>query len=186
MTYVATEICSETGSWKADFVLNSPPIMPKNRNLILDRKSKLFESLSKFHAFSSNKVVIRKLSKMEECLSYEIHTNRELDLMLSGGKPLSVFHAKDGESYDVFNGQKFRKFSSIIKSRKIRIGDVTVYFKYLHGEDWRVDAYILIYKVRSYFGNSAHLEIVEGELLGYSSEQNIEYIEKFWKKFERQ
>lgn len=183
MTYVATEICDETGSWLSDFVISGESKLIQSRNFgTFNKNSRTFKELSKFHTFKTTKILIRSLSKMEEELSYRLHTNRELSMMLSGDKPFSVFYKHYAENIDVYNGQKFEKFGDVISSAFRRIANTEYYFKFLNGEGWRVDAYCTVQRVRSYLGNSSYLEAVEGELLGYSPKQNMEYVKKFYRK----
>ena len=181
MTYVATEICDETGSWLSDFNLNETFVLPKAGNLIFGRKTSTYQRLCDEFFFRTKRIIIRKPSRMERDLSYKIHTNRELTMMLSGEKPFAVFSVKKDEEFDTYNGQKFNKFRSLIKSSKIVIDDVTFFLKFIEGEEWRVNAYCTVEKVRSYLGNSIYIEAMVGELLGYSPEQNREYIDKFCK-----
>lgn len=184
MIYAATEVCDTTGSWLRDFnidelIKNLPDIRISG---ILSERSRLYKTLDdKFH-FETNRIIIRKTSRIARSVSYTLHTNRELIMMLRGEKPFSVFQRSKNEELNVFNGQNFYHYRKLISSEKRTIGDTVYFFKFLKGEEWRVSAYCLLLKVRSYSKNSSELEIMEGELLGYSREQNMEYIEKFWSK----
>ena len=186
---VATEICQKTGSWLSDYVVDE-----KIRAYFLDRKShsgKSYLSLKKsdklckeiYDSFQlkSKKIIIRETSLFQDKLSYRIHTNRELSLMISGRKDFAVFAKKIGENFDVFNGQKFGKYRNIIFSKKYLYKDNIYYFKYLSKSNWKLESYILLIKTRDLYGNSQHLEFIEGNILGYSDQENIEFIRSLFK-----
>lgn len=117
---------------------------------------------------------------------YVIHTNRELELMLAGKKPLAVFaHERvDGfEKWDALADQDFDThvakgvFSENMRTFSCRTRDgfgfnIDYYFYTLPGEEWRVEAFCLLLKMRERRQWCAQLERLEGELLGYTDEQN--------------
>lgn len=180
MCYVITEICDETGSWINDFKIEITESLligiPISKGALSNNEA---ENIV-FSKVKTDKFVVRKLSYIEQKVSYKLHTNRELRLMLSGNKPFSVFSMVEGDVFDIYNGQLFSNYSDVIRSRSEKIGDIIYEFKFLDNEGWRSDAYIALQSIRSYKGNSEGLELLEGELLGYTPEQNIEFIERFF------
>jgi hypothetical protein len=120
---------------------------------------------------------------------YTIHTNRELLLMLAGTKPLAVF----SDDYPCLHGHYIipeREFEPhlasglIVKREQIippqpddpvlngpRIGQRRVLYA-LKGEEWRIDAYILLWETADKSGWNAGFERMEGSLLGYEDWQN--------------
>ena len=132
---------------------------------------------------------------------YPIHTNRELELMLRGDKPLAVFQherregrTKPASRSALLSGQNFQIHvdSGAITEHfrtypDCQIGDRTVSVDYwlytLPGEEWRAYAYsmlldILHEAIRNEKGASwsSDLEWLQGQLLGYTDEQNHYHI----------
>ena len=122
-----------------------------------------------------------------ECseLPYRVHGGRELDLMMKGLKPLSVFTCVEpSSSLERF---LFRYFEPLVERRKLVSGKLceegggdsttTSTMKYaLPNEAWRVEAYTLMaLAARDCKWNDA-LERIEGLLLGYTREQNNSWI----------
>ena len=117
---------------------------------------------------------------------YLIHTNRELELMIAGTKPLAVFaHERvDGfEKSDALAEQDFAPFvANGTLSEHVRTFqsqrpdgssiDIDYYLYALKGEEWRVQAYCLLIDMLRNRGWCSHLEWLEGTLLGYTEEQN--------------
>jgi hypothetical protein len=123
------------------------------------------------------------MTKPFENYSYEIHTNNELYLMLSGRKPMAVFCDGVGHNTDITNGQDFAKYvnSGLIKKTIFYISNSNQNFKIIYyvytmpGEDWRAE----LYKQLKKNGQSKwcqDMEIMEGTLLGYSIDENMEHI----------
>lgn len=141
-------------------------------------------------ALSQRTVVarIRQRRKYDD-LSYATHTNRELNLMLKGQKPLASFvgqyppHLEIEEiperlfdPYVVLGRFVKREYVEIdsASGRKLR----RVLYA-LPSEDWRIDAYILLHETASTSGWSEGFERMEGALLGYSHWQIEEHL-KHW------
>jgi hypothetical protein len=118
-----------------------------------------------------------------ECsvLPYRVHGGRELDLMMKGLKPLSVFtYVERSSSLERF---LFRYFEPLVERRKLvsrkvpeeggGSGATTSTIMYaLPNEAWRVEAYALMaLAARDCKWNDA-LERIQGLLLGYTREQN--------------
>lgn len=124
-------------------------------------------------------------STWTDFLSYKIHTNRELHLMLNGVKPLSVFvDFHPGDSCDIpeelfdplVKKGKFHTQQFIVESEN----DEKTVLRYVHysmpDENWRMDAYMkLIGEIRKK-GASPDLERQEGSLLGYTDSENEEFL----------
>jgi hypothetical protein len=122
----------------------------------------------------------------DEPYPYLIHTNRELELMLAGKKPLAVFAHERVEGFkksDALAGQDFERYvatgtiSEHVRSFERQLPDgspvsIDYYFYALPGEEWRVQAYCLLLDMLHKTGWCSHLEWVEGTLLGYTEEQN--------------
>lgn len=123
---------------------------------------------------------------------YAIHTNRELEFMLSGIKPMAVFvHERvDGFSKsDALAGQDFSPYvAQGLISEHLEIVYATkpdgsrlqldYYFYCLATEEWRIKAYLLMLETQRECGWSKQLEWQEGSLLGYSFEENRYHIQR--------
>ena len=112
-------------------------------------------------------------------LSYAIHTGNEAKLMLEGSKPLSVFckHVDVDICLDgLTEGQNFEDDS--IGFEEWRFCDLIFFFYFLKSEHWRVNAYKVLTETIGEAGHSRQLEWIEGRLLGYTVEQNREFLEK--------
>ncbi|ANT51148.1 hypothetical protein [Mesorhizobium amorphae] len=165
-----------SGSWKLDAgdlqrlgAICNPPCEPDPR----------FNRIVPWHA-------IREVP-------YLIHTNFELPLMLDGRKPLAVF-------YDAYPAQwlseTLGRFDPFVRSGRLahRLIDTPFTeaerarfpgfqgwrraFFSLPGEEWRIDAFLLLSKVSAQTGWSEALERMEGLLLGYEDWQNDWWIER--------
>ena len=117
---------------------------------------------------------------------YQTHTNRELELMLAGKKPLAVFaheHTDGFEKSCALAGQDFalyvangilsehsRTFESVLPNGSR--AEIDYYFYALPGEEWRVPAYCLLLDMLEKRGWCSHLEWLQGTLLGYTDQQN--------------
>jgi hypothetical protein len=111
-------------------------------------------------------------------LPYLVHTDRELDLMLSGKKPLAVFSDfLNDNSNQCFPCEPF--FEPHLQSNAILKKDwclflhnsnetVNYLFYYLPAEEWRVKAYMLLIEVSHALGWNQCMERMQGRLLGYS------------------
>lgn len=118
------------------------------------------------------------------------HTNRELELMLAGTKPLAVFARERVRGFgksDALTNQDFDTHVArgtfveqvLTIDRALPDGRaVTIdYFFYtLPGEEWRVPAYRLLVELLSRGIWCANLERLEGTLLGYSDDENDRHL----------
>ncbi len=126
-------------------------------------------------------------------LSYEIHTNRELEFMLKGIKPLAWFSDMIFDDHDMWEPDKeFERQVGLGKfvkheerelwepytSNGRRIKGRWTRFYALKDEAWRIHAFILLKKLMDKHPWSDALERMEGSLLGYTDEQNDEWLEK--------
>ncbi|MCP4487346.1 MAG: hypothetical protein GY820_08520 [Gammaproteobacteria bacterium] len=121
-----------------------------------------------------------------DSLSYQIHTNRELYLMLKDMKPLSVFVdnclGSPGEiPEDIFEPYvkqgtfclKQFVINSIVNGQDLS----TRYVLYsIPDEEWRINEYMKNVKQVDLLGSTSETEKREGYLLGYTEEQNSEYL----------
>lgn len=119
-------------------------------------------------------------------LPYEVHTGRELALMLRGVKPFAAF----SEEYPLLGNdsvipeQLFDRHvvaGRFVKREyvKTRIlgGHRTRYILYARPDEaWRIDAYILLWHTGQATGWNESLERMEGFLLGYEEWQTNAYI----------
>lgn len=136
---------------------------------------------------------LRSWRPMDE-LPYPVHTNRELALMLTGDKPLAAF----SESYPSTMDHEFipeRRFDPyvkdglflkkeyILREKDGRETRVVLYSR--KGEEWRMEAYILLKKIAEKSGWSEGFERMEGSLLGYEEWQNDIYIETVYNRRQR-
>jgi hypothetical protein len=127
---------------------------------------------------------------------YLIHTNFELPLMLEGRKPLASF----GDGYPsqwfedylapfdpfVRSGQLIRRVIDHpmphIKQRRPDLDGIRDVYFALPGEEWRIDAHILLMKVGQKSEWNDSLERYQGSLLGYEDWQNDWWIEQRQKR----
>jgi hypothetical protein len=119
----------------------------------------------------------------------QVHTNRELALMLAGSKPLAAF-VDVHPSVDGAFGIPEREFephvaSGLIVKRDVieppsaderpieglRRGTRLVLYA-LKGEEWRINAYLLLRRTAAKSGWNEGFERMEGSLLGYEDWQN--------------
>ncbi|WP_162150932.1 hypothetical protein [Ahrensia sp. 13_GOM-1096m] len=131
---------------------------------------------------------------MIETYPYIVHTNRELELMLKGTKPLSVFcvdNIQGKEQFTIEMAQSNQDFNSHVeagtffmdrmKLTETRQSDgvvfVSDYYAYtLVGERWRAPAYFELTRMLKQKRWCQNLERFEGTLLGYTEEQNNYHI----------
>lgn len=119
---------------------------------------------------------------------YLVHTAYELALMLEGRKPFAVFSDTDPcerlddhmRRFDPFvaEGRLIRRRLRVPMQKPWRAPDGAVLdhwqriYYALPGEEWRIDAYILLWDVMERAGWNEALERFEGSLLGYEDWQN--------------
>ncbi|WP_245475319.1 MULTISPECIES: hypothetical protein [unclassified Mesorhizobium] len=140
----------------------------------------------------------RRLNRIESWhpireVPYLVHTNFELPLMLEGRKPLAVFH----DAYPAeWLSETLARFDPFVRSGRLvrhvidtpfteaehaRFPDFQGWrraFFSLPGEEWRIDAFLLLLKVFAKTGWNEALERMEGSLLGYEDWQNDWWIER--------
>ena len=124
------------------------------------------------------------MSKAFEDYSYEIHTNRELELMLAGRKPMAVFGRGVGENIDETNGQPFSKYveSGHMTRTVFYIQNSEQKFRIFYniytlaGEQWRAELFKQLMKSTQIGKWCQDMEIIEGTLLGYTIEENLEHV----------
>lgn len=114
------------------------------------------------------------------------HNGRELELMLTGKKPMAVFFKFSNENFDVLGGQDFQRFveSGYIKKRRFYVFDndrgrnivYTVFFR--EGDEWRFDCYKSLVKTLSNSW-SIEKEMMSCLLLGYSVSESKSYIKDY-------
>lgn len=121
-------------------------------------------------------------------LPYQIHTNRELALMLAGEKPLSVFAESLPPSSEVEEIPE-RLFDPYVATGRfikkeyiepVQAGSEVMIRRVLYAfptEYWRINAYILLLETAKKSGWSEGFERMEGSLLGYTDQQNEAYID---------
>lgn len=127
-------------------------------------------------------VMLRRRIPLDD-LPYQVHTNRELALMLSGEKPLSVFHLEAPSEDNAY--QDIEKFfephvaSGRLVQREVTnegcsqsLDDIRTVLYALPNEAWRIDAYLMMKSVARRCGWNEGFERMEGRLLGYTEEQN--------------
>jgi hypothetical protein len=137
------------------------------------------------------RVCLRAAQGYDE-LSYKIHTNRELKLMLADRKPLAAFvenYPRDSE-YEIIPEAAFGPYVTsgrLVKREKIYLNSDGAngrkprhsFRRVLYaqiGEAWRIDAYLLLHETAEISGWNEGFERMEGTLLGYEQWQNDEYL----------
>lgn len=123
-----------------------------------------------------------------DSLPYRPHSNRELPLMLAGLKPLSVFSAfipspEDGPSmpeylFDPYIADGlFTKTEYCVPMQHLApryLGMRNILYA-RRGEEWRINAYILVDNLADKIGWNEPLTRLQGSLLGYEEWQNDLY-----------
>lgn len=118
-----------------------------------------------------------RLRQDSSVLPYRVHGGRELDLMLKGLKPLSVFsHVEAASVLASFLSRYFEPLVGCGELVSARIDDngrtaPTLMFA-LPNEAWRFEAYRLMAATARATNWNDALERIEGSLLGYTLEQN--------------
>jgi hypothetical protein len=118
-------------------------------------------------------------------LPYKIHTNRELYLMLKGAKPLAAFvdQYPSNPECEVIPERLFEPYvrsgrflkhehiysESSAKGKELKFRRVLYA---LPEEQWRIPAYLLVWKTAGKIGWNEAFERMEGSLLGYEDWQN--------------
>lgn len=119
-------------------------------------------------------------------MPYLIHTNRELGLMLRGLKPLAKFVDGEGRYPDVVL-RYLRMFDrQVVSGRLVRHDEFVtrredrlhyIYFA-LPSEEWRIKAMVELMAEQCRW--SPDMERREGELLGYTAEQNQIWLSRYY------
>jgi hypothetical protein len=135
-------------------------------------------------------VRIRRASGHDD-LPYQLHTGRELALMLEGRKPLAAFSEVDPPTPDreVIPEQLFDPYVAagrFIKGERIfddgPSGRRTRRVLYaLPQERWRIEAYLQLWETATKVGWNEEFERTEGSLLGYEDWQNDIFIEQVYR-----
>ena len=134
-------------------------------------------------------VCIRPRVRIDD-LPYTVHTNRELALMLAGTKPLAAFIGEYPPNPEVEDIPE-RKFEPYVRSGRFVKREVICpetgrdsrelgLRRVLYAQpdqQWRIDAYLLLWDTASKSGWNEGFERMEGTLLGYEDWQNDAYIE---------
>jgi hypothetical protein len=135
-------------------------------------------------------------------LPYKVHTGRELALMLKGTKPLAAFcddypclhglyiiperefepHVTSGLLVKREHIEPARADAPIVKGQRLGLRRVLYA---LRGEEWRIDAYLLLWKTANKSGWNEGFERMEGTLLGYEEWQIDFHIEQRYRKFKK-
>ena len=182
--YVLTEIDKDTGSFRSDYRINNSlkdEIMQQGIaiNELIDIDMYILRSIKRKLNIKNRTCILRKLSRQERALSYQLHTNRELLLMTEGKKDFSVFSSHVDENHSLVGFQKFENYKQYIISREIIINSNRFIFYYFKGKQWKIKCYLRLLEARKKLGNSDKFEFIEGRLLGYSRDQCKEFINKF-------
>ena len=115
-------------------------------------------------------------------INSESHTGRELLLMLAGTKPFAAFvddypSVSEDEIIPEPYFEQYVKSGKILKFEHIEIQNEKIahslrYVMYaLPGEEWRANAYLMIWKLAHKYGWNEGFERIEGYLLGYEDKK---------------
>lgn len=138
---------------------------------------------------------MNKLKPSDKIISYDLHDGKELDLMLSGQKPLSLFYDNPDNSLkrsvsaeEIFDryvdSGVFTKgeltLSGSIDPRTGRDAKIRFIIYAAKGDEWRIPAMILVLQTMqcTTIKPDEGLNRLIGSLLGYTDDQNNEYISK--------
>lgn len=123
-------------------------------------------------------------------LPYKVHTNREPALMLTGTKPLAAFvgdYPQD-PGCDAVTERAFEPYVRTghfvkrehIHSQRGPTGMERKIRRVLYSQpdqQWRIEAYLLLWRVAGKSGWNEGFERMEGSLLGYEDWQNDAHIQ---------
>lgn len=140
-------------------------------------------------------VQLRSWNPLDE-LPYKVHTGRELALMLNGTKPLAAFSEYYPTNLDVEEiperlfdpyvaaGRFIKREYVVPAGRTTTSGGraLRIVLYSAAGQEWRINAYILLYQIAAKVGWSEGFERMQGSLLGYEEWQNDVFIEKIYKR----
>lgn len=160
---------------------------------VFDINDEAFEKSRHYYGLKldrgSMSVRIRPWARVDR-LPYQVHANRELLLMLSGKKPLSVFMGcvKNSNEWDVpelkfsphVAAGRIIKEEHLLKSWGHRKMPSRLVLYSLPQETWRIHAYILMMETATASGWNIGFERMQGSLLGYEDWQNDAYIKEFF------
>ncbi len=128
--------------------------------------------------------------RISDGLPYKVHTNRELFLMLKNEKPFAAFteYWPNNTGYEYIPEKYFQPYVTAGLFEKREYIDIStserktrfVFFA-AKGQEWRIDAYILLNKVSQKVGWNEGFERMQGTLLGYDDSQNDIYIETIYR-----
>lgn len=121
-------------------------------------------------------------------LPYQVHTNRELALMLAGKKPFAAFSGTypscpgieeiPERLFDPYVATgRLLKREYVEPMREGMTQQIRRVMYALHIEAWRINAYVLLLQTARKVGWNEGFERMEGSLLGYEEWQNDAYIE---------
>jgi hypothetical protein len=126
-------------------------------------------------------------------LPYEIHTTRELDFMLTRGKPLAHFCdyyppdpieeiiPREAFAPHVESGRFVERLYVELMARDPSVPTVRGVLHALYAqriEAWRIDEYIAMQTEGAVAGWSERLERLQGTLLGYSERENDQHVDR--------
>ena len=120
--------------------------------------------------------------------THNIHDGRELEMLLSGKKPLAVFSRLPEIGENTALGDQ--GFERAVAEGYLTRFDNTFEFegkeiRYIAftppSESWRAQAYFLLKKFMFERSWCSHLEWIEGSLLGYSDDENLAHIRQKYK-----
>lgn len=111
--------------------------------------------------------------------------------MLKGEKPFSVFHESlsSNSKFDVIPERFFAPYveAGLFMTTEFIIsnaqgGEMRFVLYAAKGEEWRIQAYVLLRRTVILAGWNAGFTRMEGSLLGYTDWQNDIYIERAYKR----
>jgi|SRR5262245_9044185 len=138
---------------------------------------------------------LRSRSALDD-LPYQVHTGRELKLMLEGTKPLAYFYEEYPASSkskdipeDLFDQHvaagRFVKREHVLIDKASERHSKRVVLYALPGQEWRIEAFLLLLDTAAKTGWNPGFERMEGSLLGYEEWQNDIFMEQIYAARER-
>lgn len=123
---------------------------------------------------------------------YLLHTNRELEMMLAGAKPLAMFAHERVDGFEKSDALANQDFATHVAngtlSEHLRTFEakgpggtrlnIDYYFYAREGEAWRVEAFSLLLELLYRGAWCPQLEWLSGKLLGYTDEQNRHHLSR--------
>jgi hypothetical protein len=189
--YILNVVDPETGCNSDELELTSLDLLPDALRVELSELSEgdaiILNSVEAFEVISALKRIVNSKKNLgrifcvpdEFVLNFLSHTGKELRLMLEGKKPFAAFSMSPDETANEYPEVFFEKYVrqgviSKVDYLQTESNYSPVKIKYLlyalPKEEWRIESYLMLWRLAGKFGWNSSFEFTEGYLLGYETE----------------